>query len=58
MTIEVRQLLVKASVGEAQGAGPDEPAVARGPDWQELKDELLAECREWLLRQLQDARER
>jgi hypothetical protein len=56
MTIEVRQLLVKASVSDGNSSERGEEAPA--PDWQQLKEELLAECRELLLRQLQDARER
>lgn len=55
MTIEVRQMVIKSSVGPDEAGEPpslDPEALA------ELKEELLQECRAWLREQLQQQRER
>ena len=57
MTIEVRQLLIKSQVNPA----PPPTAPSDGIDLLErerLKEEILAECRNWLAHRLADARER
>jgi len=57
MTIEVRQLLIKSQVNPA----PPPAAPSDGIDLLErerLKEEILAECKNWLARRLADARER
>lgn len=55
MTIEVRQLLIKSQVQSAP------PAPARAPTGRELdqaRQQLLAECKAWLLEKLQEQKER
>lgn len=56
MGIEVRQLLIRSQVTVAPGAAPRQLLPAA--ELQRLRDQLLAECRALLLRQLQDQRER
>jgi hypothetical protein len=55
MTIEVKQLLIKSTV--TQRAGDEEQGSAQG-DLDELKAELLAECRQMVLELLQRRKER
>jgi hypothetical protein len=58
MTIEVRQLLIKSTVG---GGGSDPaPAEDEAPAdrIEQLREELLAECKAWVEDRLQRARER
>jgi hypothetical protein len=57
MTIEVRQLVIKAQVGMRPAAGTPSREWLR-QQREELKKELMAECREWLARQLRQHRER
>jgi Family of unknown function (DUF5908) len=55
MTIEVRQMVIKSSVGPDEAR--EQPALA--PEaLAELKEEILSECRAWLQEQLQQQRER
>jgi hypothetical protein len=57
MTIEVRQLLIKSQVTQHL----DEPAQReRQQAWpaEQLRAEILAECKAWLAQQLQAQRER
>jgi len=61
MTVEVRQLLIKSSIGDERK--PDaEAAEKEGPppaeDLAQLKQDLLADCKSWLMEKLEDARER
>jgi len=56
MTIEVRQLLIKSTVGRGP-AEPAPPAPARA-GLEELREEILAECKAWMEEKLQQARER
>lgn len=74
MTLEVRQLLLKSTVSddesddEASASGTAAKSAAGGcggggagedcEDREQLKEEILAECRVWLLAQLQALRER
>lgn len=75
MTLEVRQLVLKASVAEDDDEDDDEDSgspsrkkkAAAGcggaegddcEDREQLKEEILAECRTWLLLHLQQLRER
>lgn len=73
MTLEVRQLLLKSTVGDDEDdddegtARPGSKSAAGGcggaeggdcEDREQLKEEILAECRVWLLAQLQQLRER
>ncbi|MDT8998201.1 DUF5908 family protein [Paucibacter sp. APW11] len=72
MTLEVRQLHLKSTVLDqkdsgkagAQASETNKPAAAgdgSGDDFEareQLKEEILAECRVWLLAQLQQLRER
>ncbi|MBY0236677.1 MAG: hypothetical protein K2W93_16985 [Burkholderiaceae bacterium] len=67
MPIEVRQLLLKARVEAPQDSG-DEAAPKSGScagqdsqgcdEREQLKQEILAECRRWLSSHLQELRER
>ncbi|WP_157604348.1 DUF5908 family protein [Rhizobacter sp. Root1221] len=56
MTIEVRQLLIKSQVNTAP-ASPL-PAGLNDQHREQVKDEILAECKAWLAQKLVDARER
>lgn len=57
MTIEVRQMVIKSSVGP-DAALPQDQAALDPEALAELKQEILSECRAWLLEQLQQQRER
>lgn len=55
MTIEVRQLLIRSQVQA------EPPAPARAPasrEMEQLRQQLLAECKAWLLERLQNQKER
>ncbi|WP_293905383.1 DUF5908 family protein [Phenylobacterium sp.] len=55
MTIEVRQMLIKSTVGGA--SAPAQPQDDReGLD--RLREDILAECKAWMEDKLQQARER
>ena len=56
MTIEVRQLLIKAQVNTAPVSAV--PAAWAEQAREQVKEEILAECKSWLAQQLQSARER
>ena len=56
MTIEVRQLLIKSRVDTAPVAGV--PPAWSEETREQVKDEILAECKSWLAQQLQNDRER
>ena len=56
MPIEVRQMIVRSSVAQAE-TGPDDARRDRRRE-EELKREVLAECRREILRIRDDARER
>lgn len=56
MTIEVRQLLIKSQVNTTP-ASPV-PAEWAEQEREQVKEEVLAECKAWLAQQLQNARER
>lgn len=59
MTIEVRQLLIKSQVTTAPVQVPSAwTEQARERVKEQVKEELLAECKSWLAQRLQDARER
>jgi flavin reductase (DIM6/NTAB) family NADH-FMN oxidoreductase RutF len=59
MPIEVRQLSIRASVGEpGSGASSSEETLTTPEQLQELRAELLAECKAWLEERLQQMRER
>jgi hypothetical protein len=72
MTLEVRQLVLKSSVGDDEdeddddegGAGKKAAGGCGGAegddceDREQLKEEILAECRAWMLVHLQQLRER
>jgi hypothetical protein len=56
MTIEVRQMVIKSSVGDSAN-----PAASEGPRADELdrlREELLAECEALLAMKLRDMSER
>ena len=60
MTIEVRQLLIKSSVGVGGGdVAQREPSQEQQSDWREtMRQELLSECKAWLEERLRRERER
>ena len=56
MTIEVRQMVIKSSVGDEHAPAPaDAPRV---PDLRQFREELLAECEALLETKLRDMAER
>lgn len=57
MTIEVRQLLIKSQVNTAPLQAPA-PAPWTEQAREQVKEEILAECKSWLAQRLQDERER
>lgn len=56
MGIEVRQLLIRSQVNVAPAAPPR--AALSSADLQRLREQLLAECRSLIARQLQAHKER
>ena len=56
MTIEVRQLIVKSTVVE--GSRPIANQNSAALDTEELKAEILAECKDLLIELLRDQEER
>jgi hypothetical protein len=61
MTVEVRQLVIKSSIGDERKPSPEEKDKEGPPpaeDLAELKEDLLADCKSWLMEKLADARER
>jgi hypothetical protein len=56
MTIEVRQLLIKSQVNTAPATPV--PAVWAEQEREQVKEEILAACKSWLVQQLQNTRER
>ncbi len=59
MTIEVRQMLIKSCVGQDEpSSGQAQPGEPAREDMEQLKEEILAECRAWLRERLNDMRER
>ena len=61
MTIEVRQMVIKSSVGDdgdAASAPKRNGGCGGDKTDKKLKDEVLAECRTQLLEQLERLRER
>ena len=57
MTIELRQLVVKSTVEDEDKRSFN---VAGGcpQEMEQIKEEIMAECRVWVLEQLQQLRER
>lgn len=56
MTIEVRQMVIRSSVG---GDAPVQRQEDDASDWRErLREEVLAECKAWLEDRLRRERER
>ncbi len=59
MTIEVRQMLIKSCVGQDEPSpGQAQSGEPAREDMEQLKEEVLAECRAWLRERLNDMRER
>ena len=60
MTIEVRQLTIRSSVGSEPPATrrESEPRNAEALLQRQLRDQVLAECKRWLEQRLQGERER
>lgn len=58
MTIEVRQMLIRSTVGGEADAGASYERRLSADEIARLKEEVIAECREWLDEKLREARER
>ena len=58
MTIEVRQMVVKSTVEDEDKREFNRAAGCPQDDMAQVKEEILAECRVWLLEQLQRLKER
>ncbi len=64
MSLEVRQLVLKATVAEDGSPATEGSVAATGPgltaalDPEQLKQEILAACRQWLQEALRQQRER
>ena len=56
MTIEIRELLIKSSVTEQVGTGSDNGSSSE--DVQQIKQELLEQCRQMILDLLAEREER
>ena len=56
MAIEIRELLIRSTVGEATPALTAQTGPELSPE--RLRNEILAECKIWLEEQLQALRER
>jgi hypothetical protein len=56
MPIEVRQLLIKATVTSSDARPP--PRAADGAPLERMREEVLAECKVWLEEKLEHLRER
>jgi hypothetical protein len=55
MTIEVRQLLIKSQV---RAEPPAPPRATGSREIEQVRQQLLAECKAWLLERLQSQKER
>ncbi|MCE4554323.1 DUF5908 family protein [Roseateles cellulosilyticus] len=55
MSIEVRQLLIRSQITPAV---PPAPAAIPPRELQRLREQLLAECRTWLIERLRTQQER
>jgi hypothetical protein len=61
MAVEVRQLVIKSSIGDERKPGAevkDKEGPPPAEDLAQLKQDLLADCKSWLMEKLEDARER
>ncbi len=58
MTIEVRQLLIKSTVSAERRPDEEGKEGLSTEDLARLKEDLLADCKAWLMEKLGDARER
>ncbi len=58
MTIEVRQLLIKSTVNGSPAPAQDDRGPPPGPWLDQLREDLLAECKALVEDRLQRARER
>jgi hypothetical protein len=58
MTIEVRQLLIKSQVNAPPAPQRPQAGALSRQEAENLKRELLAECKAWLAEKLHEQRER
>jgi hypothetical protein len=56
MTIEVRHMVIKSTVGDDHGQA--QPGGEAAPQLEHLREEILAECRQLLEMRLRDMAER
>lgn len=58
MTIEVRQMVIRSTVG-VERTRPEPRRTELGPEeLARLKEEILAECRRWMAERLREREER
>jgi Family of unknown function (DUF5908) len=58
MTIEVRQILIKSTVGTDIASSTHATASRNAQDVEQWKEEVLAECKAWFEEKLNELRER
>lgn len=58
MTIEVRQMVIKSTVGDDHGTAQPRGSEAPPPELERLREEILAECQALLELRLRDLGER
>jgi hypothetical protein len=58
MPIEVRQLLIKSTVDASEAPPPIQGEDAATSSLDQLREEVLAECKAWMEEKLQQLRER
>jgi hypothetical protein len=58
MTIEVRQMVIKSTVGDDHGTPQPRSGEAPSPEIERLREEILAECQALFEMRLRDLAER
>jgi hypothetical protein len=59
MTIEVRQMVIRSTVGAEDAGAPQHPQGAKDhPELEQLRQEIVAECRALFEQRLRDLQER
>jgi hypothetical protein len=58
MTIEVRQMVIKSTVGDDHGTPQPQPGLEPSPQLERLREEILAECQALFELRLRDLAER
>lgn len=58
MTVEIRQMLIRSLITEEGQAEPVRDAQTRAKELQQMREQVLAECKAWLTEQLRASNER